>query len=552
MLSIEEQLATKRQRLMGVYYTPKIIAQVLADWAIRTPNDKILEPSFGGCGFLEACVDRLSRLSVTQPVSNIFGCDKDKQAFVHLSRIFGLSDINRKFLRGDFLTKQPTDFRISNFDAAIGNPPYISLHAMSKVQQHSAFTAMEQHHVALDKRASLWAYFVLHSLSFLKEGGRCAWVLPRSFLQADYSRYVRETLIHNFSKVQAITMEERLFTSMGAKESTVIVLAEGYGQSSHRILQYHAIDSNALDKLISNISNEKPITNDFGCIASPYTISYFNNIRSHDDCVTLGDCMNVRIGIVTGANDFFIINKSHANKNKLPPFSQRPILAKMHQVTGLELTRKDLNQNKEADLRCLLLDASGKALDHPMVKRYLDSFPKEKKDKNATFKKRCVWHSSDDRHTPDAFFSYMCDQGPRLVLNSAETTSTNTIHRIYFKESLQQSHKKLAAISIMTTFSQLSAELVGRSYGSGVLKLEPNEARRLHLLLPKNIRWQEVQSTYSNINKSLRSGNKKLAIKLADNFILKGIFKNKTSFVSSELNKLLELKRTLRRKPRIE
>jgi len=36
---------------------------------------------------------------------------------------------------------------------------------------------------------------------------------------------------------------------------------------------------------------------------------------------------------------------------------------------------------------------------------------------------------------------------------------------------------------MLSTLSQLSAELVGRSYGGGVLKLEPSEARRIELVM---------------------------------------------------------------------
>ena len=33
------------QKLRGGYYTPKLIADFLASWAIRSPADEVLEPS---------------------------------------------------------------------------------------------------------------------------------------------------------------------------------------------------------------------------------------------------------------------------------------------------------------------------------------------------------------------------------------------------------------------------------------------------------------------------------------------------------------------------
>jgi hypothetical protein len=68
---------------------------------------------------------------------------------------------------------------------------------------------------------------------------------------------------------------------------------------------------------------------------------------------------------------------------------------------------------------------------------------------------------------------------PRLVINKARATCTNAIHRVDLKKG-QPGVGAVAAAS-WTALYRLSAELVGRSYGAGVLKLEPNEAVQLRL-----------------------------------------------------------------------
>jgi adenine-specific DNA-methyltransferase len=54
------------QKLRGGYYTPKIVADFLARWAIRSPNIRVLEPSCGDGNFLIAAVDALIRLGVAK------------------------------------------------------------------------------------------------------------------------------------------------------------------------------------------------------------------------------------------------------------------------------------------------------------------------------------------------------------------------------------------------------------------------------------------------------------------------------------------------------
>jgi hypothetical protein len=62
-----------------------------------------------------------------------------------------------------------------------------------------------------------------------------------------------------------------------------------------------------------------------------------------------------------------------------------------------------------------------------------------------------------------------------VVLNQAEATSTDTIHRLTCKT--EEPERVIA--NTYTWLTAASAEIEGRSYGGGVLELEPTEAERL-------------------------------------------------------------------------
>src|SRR4051794_8129822 len=66
----------------------------------------------------------------------------------------------------------------------------------------------------------------------------------------------------------------------------------------------------------------------------------------------------------------------------------------------------------------------------------------------------------------------------RLVVNASGTLCTNAVHRI----SWRQGSLRGAAVSSWSSFFRLSAELYGRHYGGGVLKLEPSGAKRLPIV----------------------------------------------------------------------
>ena len=58
------------QKLRGGYYTPGPIARFLAGWAIRSPADRVLEPSCGDGNILTAAARRLLELGARADTLN--------------------------------------------------------------------------------------------------------------------------------------------------------------------------------------------------------------------------------------------------------------------------------------------------------------------------------------------------------------------------------------------------------------------------------------------------------------------------------------------------
>ena len=64
MTNIENDTA---QKLRGGYYTSAEVAEWLCVWAIRSPKDRVLEPSCGDGAFLEAATARFTELGARSP-----------------------------------------------------------------------------------------------------------------------------------------------------------------------------------------------------------------------------------------------------------------------------------------------------------------------------------------------------------------------------------------------------------------------------------------------------------------------------------------------------
>ncbi|WP_415838578.1 N-6 DNA methylase, partial [Rahnella bruchi] len=281
-----------KRRELGAYYTPPELSQALANWAIRSVEDSLLEPSFGGCGFLESCVTRLRQLGNDCPEQNLYGVDIDETAFEILAQKFQISDISNKFIFDDFINVKPDDFTQKNFDIVIGNPPYISMHNMTSKQRISCQDVLDKsiyNERTLGRNSSLWAFFLLHSLSFLNENGRVAWVLPSSLLHAYYASALINIHKKHFSKIKVIKINERFFKDAGADEASVIFVCEGF--SSKEVTDglynvYSAENVNSLNIILNDRSVRISSKHDnfkLNLLPSEILLTY-ENISTQSNC----------------------------------------------------------------------------------------------------------------------------------------------------------------------------------------------------------------------------------------------------------------------------
>ena len=213
------------RKARGAFFTPREIAQYLARWAIRLPNDRILEPSCGEASFLLAAADRLKDVGA----SPLFWSEQ-----LHGVEIFEGSARNAESLLrdagfdsrvdvGDFFEHETPIF----YDVVIGNPPFVRYQNFSGAARARGLAAALAQGVRLSGLANAWAAFVVKAALHVAPEGRLALVLPAELLSVNYAKEVRRFLLRRFRRVRLIMFEERIFP--GVLEEVVLLLAEGGG-----------------------------------------------------------------------------------------------------------------------------------------------------------------------------------------------------------------------------------------------------------------------------------------------------------------------------------
>lgn len=471
--------AVDKKRL-GVFYSPEAYAIALTDWALENGARSIFDPSFGGCAFLRAALNHLRQEKITEPGRGVYGADVD----VHLSRwtepllASGVPESNLK--QGDFLALVPGE-SIPLVDAIVGNPPYVRHHWIDADVKRTARDVASSAGVSLPRSASLWAYFVIHAANFLNQNGRLAFLLPSSFLQSQYAKAVHEFLDSRFENIWTIRVQERIYPE--AEEETVILLAAGFGRKLIQRRHYEVKDLDELRGVLSSRpGSDRFVTGRNGMDARLHEVrgTALRLLREVDDnphFSMLGDVADVKIGVVTGANSIFTMSAAEAATAKLDDLVE-PVIARNQWVESSVFDRRALDEADRKQYRNRILRLDEASAERPEVWEVLRRAEKLEIHRGSHARRRNPWWQIKFPHAPDAILPYMGQDVRGLALNEVNAFATNALHHVYFHGGKSVETPMLALSSWSSVFA-LAAEMRGRYYGGGVLKIEPSTAKFL-------------------------------------------------------------------------
>ena len=119
---------------------------------------------------------------------------------------------------------------------------------------------------------------------------------------------------------------------------------------------------------------------------------------------------------------------------------------------------------------------------------------------------------------PDLFFTYMSHRYPRLVRNTARASFVNSMHGVRLRGDAPANAASALPLLCLNSVTMLGAEIYGRSYGGGVLKMEPSEAASLPVPGPGalNGAFKRLQAERPALDRQLKAGRWTSVVKRVD------------------------------------
>ncbi|MDC4998402.1 N-6 DNA methylase [Acinetobacter baumannii] len=498
------------QKLRGGYYTPQHLADYVAKWVLSINPQSILEPSCGDGVFIQAIANNNAINSLQMSCFELLDTEVEKAQ--NLAKKLGYANCN--VTEGDFLVwanKQLAENK-KIFDGVVGNPPFIRYQFLEKSFQAETETVFKTLGLKFTKHTNAWVPFILASLSLLKDGGRLGMVIPSEIINVMHSQSLRTFMGKICSKIVIIDPKEIWFED--TLQGAVILLAEkkknkesstkGVGIVSVEGLEFLETDPNEIFESIIGINGKTVDGKWTKAVLSKEELDLIEKIVSHENVYLFKDIAEVDVGIVTGANEFFLVNDETVNEFNLHKYAY-PMFGRSQHCKGILY---DENQHEENIKLGLPTNFIHMTEVYDKLSSGAQQYVKLGEEKEYQTRYKCrirkPWYTVPSVYSRSVGMLKRSHGAPRLILNTLGAYTTDTAYRV---TSTKADPANLVC-SFLNPITAIFAELEGRFYGGGVLELVPSEIEKLYVPLVEGL-----EHNIEEINQLVKEGDLDTVIK---------------------------------------
>ena len=341
------------QKLSGSYYTPRWLAEFIMRWVLSSNSKNILEPSCGDGIFFDVLPHEFKDISIR-------GFDIN-----NIATAICVSKLQRLPVKSAISTQDFLQWAIENFtsdspetfDAVVGNPPFIRYQYWDSQMQERAQKLYNLMGMKFSKHTNAWIPFVIASIKFLDAGGHLGMILPSELLHVLYAKGLRDYLLQECSQILIIDPEDLWFED--TLQGVIVLMAKkktSQDQKTDGIAIIHTKGKTFSESSPSDLfSNADYVDGDFLKDKWTYALltqeerNAYKSICSLPNVFSFSEIATADVGIVTGANKFFLVSDSVVDKYHLQAVAH-PMFGRSEHCPGIIYNQEQHEENSQKGL----------------------------------------------------------------------------------------------------------------------------------------------------------------------------------------------------------
>lgn len=473
----------ERNRL-GQVATPNALAIEILNYSkTLLPTDekiRFLDPAIGTGSFYSALLQSFS----IDRIESAIGYEIDRDCAETAIKLWANTSLQLNI--ADFTESVAQQNEKLRANLLICNPPYVRHHHLSiDKKKYLRQLGIAATGTQLSGLSGLYCYFLLAAHGWMSPDGLACWIIPAEFMDVNYGEKIKEYLLDRVTliRVHRFSPDDLQFASILVSTSIIwfrntqpigdYSVEFTYGKSISKPISSHPVSTKTLRKVSKwNIAS---------ILSTPAT-----TIKSE---IKLSDLFQIKRGVATGANNFFILTLEQIDQINIPSTLLTPILPSPRYLLDGEIFADEQGNPKIARQFFLLTckqQPEELRINYPDVWNYLQQGIDAGISARYLCNHRSLWYVQENRDPAMFLCPYMGrnqskDSKPfRFILNHSKAIAPNVYLMIYPKEYLSNlfvTDPKLIksvwqALNLIPTQNLINE---GRVYGDGLHKLEPRE-----------------------------------------------------------------------------
>ena len=383
---------------------------------------------------------------------------------------------------GDFTAMKPPG-KGNGFNLVICNPPYVRHHHMDKMVKARLLTATSAASgIRMAGLAGLYCYFLGLAHAWMEQDGIAGWLIPSEFMDVNYGVPVKRYLLNQVELIRIHRFDPTELQFGDALVSSAAVWFRKRKPVSGLEVEFSYGGTLADPKMSRLVASA-----DLRCSAK-WTSLAADGVRVINNGPRLKDFFDIKRGLATGANGFFIMPRDAIAARGLPMAFFRPILpGPRHLESDIVESETDGTPKLARQLfvlDCRLPEAEIKDR-HPALWAYYQT-GKPKVAETYLCSSRSPWYAQENRPSAPFLCTYMGrnmakrNKPFRFILNWSQATAANVYLLLYPKPALAKAlvgntHLNQRIWEFLNGIDAATLLGEGRVYGGGLYKMEPKE-----------------------------------------------------------------------------